>query len=253
MAIHFKKTISFILFTSFVLLCSISTSSADNPTLPTFKAQYKIKHNGIEIGHVALSVTKKGAQQYQITSKTETSGFLAFIRDDETTETSHFEMLGHSLRPFSYQYRERLIDSKKDVDISFDWENLQASNTSKGNTWKMDIVDGVVDKTLLQVALMYDLQSGKEDLTYQVADGGRLKTYAFKRKGLEEISIDKKKYSTVKLTRKKNGKPLITYYWCASELYYLPILVTRKKTYGTFEMVLEKVKFNLQKSLSTTP
>jgi len=244
MAMDFKKTISFILFASFALLCNISTSTADNLTLPTFKAQYKVKHNGVEMGHVELSVTKTADQQYQITSKTETSGFLAFIRDDEATETSHFELLDNSLRPSTYQYKERLIDSKKDVDISFDWEKLQATNTSKGKSWKLDIIEGVVDKTLVLVALMYDLQLDKKDLTYQVADGGRLKTYAFKREGLEEITIDKKTYSTVKLARKKNDKPLITYYWCAAKLHYLPILVTRKKTYGTFEMVLEKVRFN---------
>lgn len=242
MVLSFKKA-AFFLTLSFVMLCSAGTSFAENLPVPEFKAQYTIKHNGVEIGHIELRVEKIAEQQYQLISSTETSGILAFIRDNEASETSTFDVVNNQLRASVYKYRERLIDGQKDVDVVFDWDALKAINTAKGHTWKLDITAGVLDKALMQVALMHDLESGKQDMTYHVADGGSLKKYEFTYEDSEEIKIDDRTYNTVRLARLKNDKPPITYYWCATDLHYLPVLVKRKKTYGTFEMVLEKVSF----------
>ena len=228
----------FIFFATF-----LETSIANNYSIPPFQAEYLLKHNGIEIGHVQLSVKQTVPGSFKLTSFTETSGILSFIRDDDVVETSNFEIINQRPRPTSYLYQEHLGDGRKNVSLSFNWADLNVTNHSKGTTWKLAISDGVLDKALMQIALMQDLNTDKT-LTYEIADGGKLKTYRFKTLGTEKIKIKGSTYQTVKLARKKGDKPLITYYWCAPELHNLPILLQRKKTYGTFEMRLIKASFD---------
>ena len=220
----------------------LETGLASSHSIPPFQAEYQIKHNGIEIGHVQLSLKQISPNNFKLVSYTETSGVLSFIRDDGVLETSNFEIVNQRPRPTSYQYLEHLGDGRKNVSLTFNWNKLNVSNQSKGIVWKLAISDGVLDKSLMQIALMQDLNTNKT-LTYDIADGGKLKTYRFIPLGTEKIEINNKTYQTVKLARKKDDKQLITYYWCAPKLHNLPVLLRRKKTYGTFEMKLIKASF----------
>jgi len=239
---YLSKNLASILFCIFIATF-IETSTASNYSIPPFQAEYQLKHNGIEIGHVKLSLKKTAPNKLKLVSFTETSGMLSFIRDDDVIETSSFEIADQRPRPISYQYQEHLGDGRKNVSLAFDWNDLNVTNRSKGTVWKLAINDGVLDKALMQIALMQDLNTDKT-LTYKIADGGKLKTYRFDTLGTEKINIKGKTYQTIKLARKKGDKPRITYYWCAPALHNLPILLQRKKTYGTFEMRLIKVSFN---------
>jgi hypothetical protein len=232
----------FIFLTFFVLTTPIALAS--NVNVPLFKAGYQLSHNNIEIGHVDLRVEKLSANQYQLTSVTKTSGLLAFLRDDDVIETSQFEVINGPVRPSFYQYKEELGDEQRDVTLSFDWQILKVTNTSKGRSWKLAITEGVLDKALMQVALMIDLYDANTTLSYDIADGGKLKQYVFTPLAKESITINDKPYDTIKLARKKDDKPLITYYWCATALHNLPVLLRREKTYGTFEMKLIKAAFS---------
>jgi len=232
--------------TLFIVLCispDILLANSASPPIIDFQAKYTLKHNGLEIGRVKLSVTRTHNQQYQLISESKNSGILAFFRDDNVVETSHFEIHNNALRPLNYQYLENLEKGKRNTQLSFDWENLLVTNHIEKHQWKLKIHPGVLDKALMQVALMRELQSNDKNPSYQIADGGHLKTYHFSRQGNEKININGVEYNTIKLARKKNSKPNITYYWCAEELHYLPVLLKRKKTYGTFQMKLESIQF----------
>ncbi|MEO1889454.1 MAG: DUF3108 domain-containing protein [Cycloclasticus sp.] len=245
MRFFFKKiavTFFSVFFLSFPLL-----SLAIEHSIPNFTAKYKLSHNSIEIGRVTLSVNALDDQQYQLVSTTQTSGLLAFVRDDEVVERSLFELTKKHIRPLAYQYKQTIGDDLKDIRLQFDWQNSTLTNTIKGENWSMGISDGVLDKALMQVALMLDLQGAEKTLNYQIADGGKLKEYTFTHLGTETITVTGQSYETIKLARKKDDKPLITYYWCATDLHNLPILLKREKTYGTFEMRLLNVKFRPKK------
>lgn len=234
---------SFSRFFFLIITLYLTTPPVVAASIPPFQAEYQLKHNGIEIGRVKLSLTQKDSHRYTLTSHTETSGLLSFVRDDDVIETSHFEINQGRPRPTTYQYQEHLGDGRKNVSLIFNWASLSVSNDSKGHIWHLDIEKGVVDKALMQIALMLDLNTSS-NLSYKVADGGKLKTYNFSAQGTEIITLGDTSYQTIKLTRTKDDKPRITYYWCAKELHNLPILLQRKKAYGTFEMRLIDVAFN---------
>lgn len=238
----FKKAAIFC-FTLF-LFGFPALSTAIQHTVPTFTAQYKLSHNDIEIGHVTLEVKTRGNTQYQLVSSTQTSGLLALIRDDDVVERSLFELTKEHIRPLSYHYIQSLGIDNKDVQLQFNWKNKLLTTSAKGEDWHTKLPTGVLDKALMQIALMIDLTPATKNLSYQIADGGRLKKYTFTVLGEEIITVGHAQYRTIKLARKKDNKPLITYYWCATTLHNLPILIQREKSYGTFEMRLQTVKFN---------
>jgi len=242
MGLLFKKFNPYFL----VLLFSFyyTNAFALKQSVPLFMADYKLTHNSIEIGRVALSLSLQKNEQYQLTSTTKTSGALAFFRNDDVVETSLFELTEGHIRPLSYHYQQALGKKNKNISLQFDWQKKTLTNSSQGQDWKLTLTKGVLDKALLQVALMLDLNNpASQVFQYKVADGGRLKNYEFSHLGVETVNINGTEYDTVKLARQKGSKPSITYYWCAPELHNLPILLQREKSYGTFEMRLTNVKF----------
>jgi hypothetical protein len=234
------------LISSFCLiLCALLALPAfsANHAVPIFKAEYRLSHNGIEIGHVDLVVEKLDTNLYQLKSSTQTSGLLSFIRDDDVVEISQFDIANGRIRPLFYQYKEDLGEEQRNVKLRFNWQQLNVINSTKKQDWKQSISEGVLDKALMQVALMLDVENPNHPLDYLIADGGKLKNYVFSRVGEEKLTIANKQLNTIKLARKKDDKSLITYYWCAPALHNLPVLLQRKKPYGSFELRLIKATF----------
>lgn len=224
-------------------IAGLAPAFAGTSSVPLFTANYILHHNQLEIGRVKLSVTALANQRYQLTSATRSSGLLSFIKHHTLHESSLFELNGNNIRPLSYQYLKQSSDHKKEVNLRFNWEKLKVTNSSDGDHWSMPIRHGVLDKALLQIALMRDLSQSNNKPSYQVADGGKLKQYSFRTLGTEPLNVDGKSYQTIKLARTKDQHESITYYWCAPALANIPVLLQREKKYGLFEMRLQNVNF----------
>jgi len=224
-------------------LC-LSPAFADQPIIPLFSAEYLLQHNKLEIGQVELSVEALGNNRYQLTSTTRNSGLLSFIQQQKLVESSLFELIDGQIRPIQYRYLKQSKQAEKDVRLDFNWQQLSVTNASDGDSWKMPISNGVLDKALMQIALMLDLKQSNKAISYQVADGGKLKQYHFEPLGDDKTRIKGKWQQTQKFARRKGQHKSITYYWCAPALHNLPVLLQREKKYGTFEMRLQKVRFN---------
>jgi len=233
------------IFSHFLLFAiSLSAAIADNKSVPLFKAEYLLQHNNLEIGRVELSVVALANNRYKLTSTTHSSGLLSFIQNHKLTESSLFELHKGKIRPLDYQYLKQSRKQEKDVKLSFNWQQLNVTNTTAGQSWSMPISEGVLDKALMQIALMLDIGDSNSTINYQIADGGKLKQYRFKPLGTDSTSVADNTYKTNKFARTKGRHKRITYYWCAPALHNLPIRLQREKKYGTFEMLLQKVSFH---------
>ena len=232
----FAKT----LIVHFLFATSLSLAAADNQSIPLFKAEYILQHNKLEIGHVELSVKALDRNRYQLTSITHSSGLLSFIHSHKLTESSLFELINGKIRPINYQYLKQSKKQKKDVRLSFNWQKSNVTNTINGQHWSMPISEGVLDKALMQIALMLDTNNSSNTINYQIADGGKLKQYRFKPLGMEEINVAGQTYTTQKFARTKGRHKNITYYWCAPALHNLPVLLQREKNMANLKCVWKK-------------
>jgi hypothetical protein len=92
--------------------------------------------------------------------------------------------------------------------------------------------------------MMLALGEGKTEVTFNIADGGKLKEYRFKVLGRETLELPAGRFDTVKITKLRDNKRRETYIWCAPELNYLPVRIwQREKDEAVYQSDLESFTF----------
>ena len=225
------------------LLCVVSSAPlvAEHSFTP-FTATYTVSRNDSDIGlrtH-SLSVQNK---LYLYEAKMHTTGLARLLKSGEVTERSQWQLKNKQIVPVSYEYNDSSNEDRHTF-LAFDWPNHSVTNHVGKKPWAMDIPDGTQDKFGYMLALMNDLQHGKQNPEYKIADGGRLKTYQFKALGTEIIETPIGKFKALKLKRTRVGqKNRITYIWCVPKKDYLPIKIERHKGGNIYTLSLNKVEY----------
>ncbi|HSH30756.1 MAG TPA: DUF3108 domain-containing protein [Thiohalobacter sp.] len=196
---------------------------ADELPYPAFTALYRLYVNGIAIGHQEITLVADPDGGYRYSAKTDSIGIAAFLRDDSLRELSRFTYEQGRILPQEYEYHHRRRDYERHVHIDFDWDANQVVNEVQGEGWRMEVPDGALDKLVVQLALMLDLQRGKRELEYAIADGGHLKTFRYRLRRQEGLNTPAGSFHTLKLERLREDQDRATYLWVAPELDYLPV------------------------------
>ena len=223
-----------------LLSLTIAFSEPEIP-LPKFNAEYILKRNGITLGTStrSLSTAKDGTFIYS--STTQATGIIAWFVKDHIDEYSKRIFDGKHIRPLQYVYNRHGGSKTREVKLHFDWQHNTVANTIDGDPWRMEIPPNAQDKLVYQLAIMYDLMNGKKDLDYKIADGGKLKDYAFEIQGEEVLNTALGRLKTVRIQR--IGDKRDTTVWCAPQLSYLPVRLEQQDTDGAeLTMQLTSVK-----------
>ena len=125
--------------------------------------------------------------------------------------------------------------------VEFDWNKQRVATTSKEITWFQEISNGTQDKLSQQLQVRIHLANGRQQISYQVADGGKLKTYRFQVVGEETIESDYGTYRCLKVKRSKSSNHSDYTIWFAPELGYFPIKIERTKGGKTYRMELDEL------------
>ncbi|WP_409522594.1 DUF3108 domain-containing protein [Nitrincola sp. MINF-07-Sa-05] len=210
------------------LLGSASCTLADELNLTPYKAIYSNEMDvGISFTGEATRELKKldnGSWQLSI----EASAMFASIR-----EVSQFAVDDGLLKPLKYDYQRRVMGKNREASLSFDWENDSVTTDIENQPWRMTISPGVQDKLSYQLQMRMDLAAGKEELVYEVADGGRLQEYRFRVIGEEVIDTPLGQLKAIKVERDRGeGANRETYIWFAPELDYMVIRIHQVETDG---------------------
>lgn len=229
-----------ILFALLSCLPAIPMAGTAHITAP-FSAEYDVIRNGDKIGERTHALHKQ-ENGYLFEARMHTTGLAALLRPGEVTERSHWLLSNNRVQPQHYEYIDSSDDSRT-TKLQFDWQNRRVTNRVGDKPWGMDILTGTQDKFGYMLALMHDLQQGNNTPEYQIADGGRLKTYRFASEGKVLLDTALGKLETIKLQRirvgKKNRKVFI---WCAPSLGYLPVKIERYKKDTVFTMLIKKIE-----------
>jgi hypothetical protein len=175
-------------------------------------------------------------------AKTLTTGVLALFRDDKIEERSLFSLTpAGKIQPLEYSLDHTGSKKQKHVHITFDWPLKKAKNTAD-SPWELTIPEGTLDDQLYQIALMQDLQQGKRELSYTVADDGKIKVYSPTFVGEEKVRTDLGEFNTLKYERVSSDKKRRTTLWCAPVLHYLPVQVEHLEKGDAVRMVLQSLE-----------
>jgi len=206
-----------------------------------FTAVYKVSRNNSDIGVRTHALSLKD-NQYIYHASMHATGFASIIKPGEVSETSQWRLSNDRVVPLLYEYRDSNNDSRH-AQLKFNWQKNSVTNKVGNKPWEMAIPNGTQDKFSYMLALMQDLQHGRKNTEYKIADGGRLKTYRFTTLKNETITTPLGKFNTVKLQRTRVGKKnRVTYIWLLPEKHYLPVKIERHKGDNVYTMLITDLK-----------
>ena len=241
------------LFWIFLLAMPIAVPlQAAGPSPQPFTAVYVLKKGPITFGETRREVLVDGEGNHIFESVTRPRSVGKLLTSGQVVERSRWIVQGQGLVPLEYSYFNSGSKKNRDVHLSFDWRTRVITNTINGDPWRMPLEDGTLDRLLYQLQLMLDLEAGKTDISYPIADGGKIKTYALEMQGQEKIRTPLGSFDTLRL-RLVRGKRTTTI-WCAASLNFLPVRIEqRKEDEGPINAVLESVNMGGIRLRTTDP
>lgn len=196
--------------------------------LPDFSASYELRLGSLSIGTSTISLENDSKGGYRYESRSTPTQLVSWLFNDELHETSHGTLDGNNVRPDKYHYN-RSGGKKRSAELSFDWQAMTVRNHVEGSRWEMPIPAGTLDKLASQLAMMLALRAGETDITFKVADGGKLKEYRYRVVGQEKLELPAGTFETVKINKLRENRKRETYIWCAPALNYLPVRIWQRE------------------------
>ncbi len=227
-----------------ILILTLSFHSSYANDIPDFSANYLVRLNGIQAGELKRSLITNSDNTRLFSSQSQAKGMFSFFKPDLVEESSTWVTQNNRIKPLSYLYQRTGGKKEKYMHLTFDWKRFILHIDDRIHPWSLKLTEPALDKLVYQIALMDDLASGKQTFSYQIADGGKIKTYDIRVIGKETISTPLGKIDTIVMTReRKRDNDRKTTLWCAPELYNLPVkLEHTEKSGARFTAVLRKLK-----------
>lgn len=232
------RSMHVILMLALSLLVAVG-ARADMPR--SFENEYSTRIFGIKVTVThTLSDLEAGGQQLRFEADSWIGNIEEITRFDWTED-------GTVVQPNKYFYKRRGLGKDRDAELTFDWDKERVTNDVQGISWDMDISKNVQDKTSYQIQLQRDLIAGRDNLVYEIADGGELKRYRFEIVGEETLDTPLGKVETVKVMRSRDDDDRVTYAWLAKDWDFLLIRLQQKEDGDSHSITINKAQINGKK------
>ncbi|MGB0782577.1 MAG: DUF3108 domain-containing protein [Marinomonas sp.] len=227
-----------VLFMCYPILSFSSETASKDTFLEPYSAVYStIWKKGISLKvEGKQTLTKQNNDQWKFV-------FSADSMIASLDESSTFHVKNHQIIPIKYQYRSSALGKKRTATLTFDWDNNLVRNDVKDKPWNLAINPQTLDKLSIQLQVRQDLKLGKSEFDYQIADGGYIKNWRFKRDKMETIDTKIGRLSAIKIIRTDNlEKGKKTSFWFAPSLDYLLVKLEHKEDGESYHLDIESVK-----------
>ena len=241
-------------------LGTLTAATAGEAPIPPHRAEYLLTRDGLPFGVMTVELVIDTDGGYRYRAHTAPHAAVALMSQAlelgdgaSQTEESIGQIAAGRFRPREYHFRRAGTESERGLDLSFDWEQGRAVTTSEGKPWSMDVPAEAQDKLSVLLAVRQDLAVPQGERNYQVADGGRLKTYSFRVLGWESLPGPDGERDTLALERSKDGRDVDYRLWMAPELHLLPVRVERDEAGSLYVMELTRIEGLGTPPASATP
>lgn len=209
-----------------------------------FRVEYQADIKGLPISATGIRTLEQvGDNRYLLSSSAE--NFLGAVREESLFS---LEVDG-DIKPLKYRYRRSGLGRNRDAILSFDWERNRVLNDVQSVPWEMDIPDGALDKLLYQFKVRRDLEKAYRqnqpwpELTYDIADGGKMKVYRFEVLGEDVTDTPMGQFRTIKVTRVQEDKDRTTLFWLAPAHEFLLVRLRLFEDDDGVELLIKEATF----------
>lgn len=222
-------------------LSSMKVSATETTPQKTFLKPYSAVYSTIWKKGISLKVEGKQT----LSQKSDNLWQFVFTADSmiaSLNESSIFYVEDHQIIPTKYEYQSSALGKKRSAILTFDWENNLVQNDVKDKPWNLSINPKTLDKLSIQLQVRQDLKMGKNDFDYQIADGGYIKNWRFKRDKMETINTKLGRVSAIKIIRTDNlEKGKKTSFWFAPKFDYLLVKLEHKEDGESYHLDIESM------------
>lgn len=204
-----------------------------------FSATYEVYKNNFFLGNTKRKLTTKD-NVLHFTAVTETAGIAALFFNIKIIETSKLIYRNDALNIHSYKYDEKNKDKHIVHQLYIDDSKQLYNSYTK---LQYPITKNLHDGLGFSIAMMHDLQNGKRDLKYTIAEKEDLKDYHIRFVRKENLPIYNGQLETIKIEHTNpNTKDRFTF-WCVESMGFLPVRILNVKNNGD-QVLLNLSHFN---------
>ncbi|MES9990566.1 MAG: DUF3108 domain-containing protein [Candidatus Thiodiazotropha sp.] len=225
------------------LICYTAVQAETLLQLKPFSASFSVKRNVMPLGELSLefSLSEQGAYIYR--AHTQPGMLAGWFSAGEVIEESRGELHQGSIQPSHYSYRDQ-DDEEESASLEFDWGSGEVHTTSGGVRWSQPIARETQDRLSQQLLVRLHLAQGRRQITYQVADGGKIKQYHFRVEGEDQIDTPYGEMRCLRVERSKGTRKPDYTIWFAPQLDYLPVRIEREQSGRLYRMALDKISLD---------
>ena len=225
-----------------VCLLVLAAWPAQDPAagpVPTYRATYDVFYERRRVGRSEFSVThNRAADTYRFESVSRLRGLFRLISPRPLVELSEFNYRAGRIRPLRYAYEDGTRRGDDSYRVDFDWETGVATTSAQARTIRSALVDGMLDRGSMQVAVMLDLQASAPN-AYTLVDADGVGVYEYAMDGEQSLDTPLGAIAAQKYIQQRRNSTRRTVIWVAETLNYLPIRIEQQRdgvTRAAFEL-----------------
>lgn len=188
-----------------------------------YAATYTISMGPLTIGESERTLTRDSAGNFIFRTHSRSTGMASFVVKDQIEERSLWSFTGGAIIPLEYRYKRTGGKREKQERVVFDWKKGLATNVGPIDPWQIAISGPTYDKLIYQMAASLDLQSGKREMVYHIADNDKIREYQVIVEGEETVKTPMGSFRAIKIKRVNDKRDTVL--WYAPSLNYLPVRI----------------------------
>jgi len=225
-----------------LLLLLPTNPSFANPLFAGFSADYEVSKNGTVLGisHRQLIARDQG-KKLDYAATTIPTGIVALFISDRFMEHSLMQVMSTGIQPQQYEYQR--TGGKKEITFQakFNWPHKNILVSGQANP--QPLLPNTQDLLSFQIALMQGLARGIKKFKFQIVDHKRVQLQELE---YTQSSIQNSSLGPLDVLQLEHHAAQSHYrftFWCAKQLDYLPIKITKTEQDGDI-IQLKLQRFN---------
>lgn len=216
----------------FTLGCASGAMAASAAPLQPFHADYQVLRNGNAVGRATLSLRDVGGGVWEFDSHTRGTSGMASLLGLDVTEKSTFRWHDGHPQGLSYHYNQSAAIKSRTRNIDFDWSNDTATVRDGKKAQVLTLLPDAIDRSLVTVALMADLQTQTQTMTYRVVHKDKVSDERYVQGGHESLDLPAGRIDAVRIERNDASSQRHTISWFAPTRAWLPVKIEQVEKHG---------------------
>jgi len=195
--------------------------------LVPFEVSYTWIWHGLSVAESKLQLQKSdGDWIYQ--SRSEPRG-IGRLMSERPVQRSVLRVTDAGVQPLTYHADDGTPSTKRDADVTYDWNAHRVNGTYEDKKVDMPLVPGIQDDLSVQIAMMVELLRGRTPDRFSLLNGASVREYRYVREGEETLQTPLGSLATIVYRSQKEGSPRATRFWCAPSRGFIPVRVEQKR------------------------